>query len=214
MKIAILGAESTGKTQLAQALCKALTTLSTKPIWVPEVLRHWCDARGRTPLAHEQMAIATAQTAALEGFATTSVRISDTTALMTAVYSDLLFNDSTLYAYGLAQQRKFDITLVTGLDLAWVPDGLQRDGVRAQHATDDRLRQVLHANSVPYVTVYGSGNQRTQCALQAISHLESTAMQNDYVPAAWHWNCENCSDALCERRLFSQLLQTSASVQV
>ena len=214
MKIAILGAECTGKTQLAQDLCEALSTPAIQPIWVPEVLRKWCDAHRRTPLAHEQLDIAKAQTSDIENNHTTSVVISDTTALMTAVYSDLLFNDPTLYAYGLKEQRKFDITLLTGLDLPWTPDGLQRDGVLAQRATDERLRQVLNDNALPYATVYGTGKSRTQCALQAINQKRHVTSPDQYSPTAWHWNCENCSDAHCERRLFSQLLDGTSSVQV
>jgi thymidylate kinase len=56
--IAIVGAESTGKTTLAQALCEALQARSGRRVaWVPEVLRGWCERAGRTPLAHEQASI-------------------------------------------------------------------------------------------------------------------------------------------------------------
>ena len=49
LRIALIGAESTGKTALAQALVpriQALTGLSCT--WVPESLRIWCDVMGRT----------------------------------------------------------------------------------------------------------------------------------------------------------------------
>ena len=54
MKIAILGAESTGKTQLAQALSAHWNALGQSALWVPEVLREWCDRESRTPHQHEQ----------------------------------------------------------------------------------------------------------------------------------------------------------------
>jgi len=47
--IALLGAESTGKTSLSLALAKALTLRGRQVTVVPEVLRQWCDQHGRTP---------------------------------------------------------------------------------------------------------------------------------------------------------------------
>ena len=60
--IAVLGAESTGKTSLAQGLSAHLSqTTSLRCTWVPEWLRQWCADQGRTPRADEQAAIAHTQ---------------------------------------------------------------------------------------------------------------------------------------------------------
>ena len=98
LRIAIVGAESTGKTTLAQALAKHIAQLTgLRSAWVPEVLRAWCDEHGRTPRADEQHGLALAQTAAIEHAAAhNDVLVCDTTALMTAVYSRLLFHDTSL----------------------------------------------------------------------------------------------------------------------
>jgi nicotinamide riboside kinase len=77
MKIALLGAESTGKTQLAQSLAAHWTAQGDHALWVPELLREWCDREGRTPLAHEQWDICQEQArrvllaTAVDGFSTT-----------------------------------------------------------------------------------------------------------------------------------------------
>ena len=56
--IAIVGAESTGKTTLAAALAQRLAADTGRSVaWVPEVLREWCAHSGRTPLVHEQASI-------------------------------------------------------------------------------------------------------------------------------------------------------------
>ncbi len=209
MKIAILGAECTGKTQLALALVQALNPQGEVAL-VPEVLREWCAKHGRTPQREEQAGIAQEQTRRVQTTASHGFLIADTAALMTAVYSDLLFNDVTLYSYALEQHRCYDLTLLTGLDLAWKPDGVQRDGPHSQEPVDACLRQVLDTHSIPYAVVYGTGNARTQCALQAIDqHLQIPQHWPSAEPA-WQWNCEKCSDAVCEHRLFSRLLQEQA----
>lgn len=209
MKIAILGAECTGKTQLAQTLVQALNERGSASM-VPEVLREWCTQHGRTPQCEEQAAIAQEQTLRVQAAAPHGFLIADTTALMTAVYSDLLFNDVTLYSYALEQHRCYDLTLLTGLDLAWKPDGMQRDGPHSQAPMDARLREVLDAHTIPYSVVYGTGNERTQCALQAIDQHLQIPQHRPQAEPAWQWNCEKCSDAVCEHRLFSRLLQKQA----
>ena len=58
MKIAILGAESTGKSSLAADLAAALREKGHSVHPLGEYLREWCDLHGRTPQPDEQAAIA------------------------------------------------------------------------------------------------------------------------------------------------------------
>ena len=60
-RIAIVGAESTGKSWLAQTLTEVLSARGESVQWVHEHLRTWCAREGRTPLPHEQLPIAQAQ---------------------------------------------------------------------------------------------------------------------------------------------------------
>src|SRR5690606_9287669 len=123
-KVALLGAESTGKTQLSQDLAVALRAEGLRVAVVPEVLREWCAREGRTPRPEEQLPIAQEQERRVDAaMAGSDLVIADTTALMVAVYSAMLFEDGTLYTYALERQRGYHLTLVTGLDLPWVADG-------------------------------------------------------------------------------------------
>jgi len=131
-------------------------------------------------------------------------------ALTEALTRDLLFQDTSFYPQALRLHRQFSLTLLTGLDLpsASLPDG------RVQPALfDQRLRQVMDGQAIPYAVVYGRGQDRTDCALQAIAHHNSRAPTRPRSTATpWHWNCDTCSDADCEHRLFRALLK-SASVR-
>jgi len=209
MKIALLGAESTGKTRLADDLGAHLRRQGKSVAVVPEVLREWCQREGRTPRPEEQMPIAQEQESRVDAAAATSeVVITDTTALMVAIYSALLFEDGSLYQFALARQRSYSRTLLTGLDLPWVADGLQRDGPHVREPVDAMIRTALSRAAIDYRVVYGNGPERLANALAAI---ESTAT----VPAAtagpeqgrpWQWTCEKCGDPDCEHRLFRALL--------
>jgi nicotinamide riboside kinase len=59
LKIALLGAESTGKSELASQLNKYFRDLGKTVNFVPEYLRTWCEQENRTPRQDEQLAIAT-----------------------------------------------------------------------------------------------------------------------------------------------------------
>ena len=211
MRIALLGAECTGKTQLAADLVQTLNTPAGSAVVLPEVLRAWCTENARTPESHEQWPIARQQAFNVEKTPDPGYVLADTTPLMTAVYSDLLFQDTTLYPFALHHQALYDLTLVMGLDLPWVADGIQRDGPAVRARVDARLRQVLDTEALPYCMVYGTGSARTACALQAIAHHCGTASTSAHKRASsWQWNCEKCSDARCEHQLFSALLKADS----
>ena len=224
-RIALLGAESTGKTQLGLALALALRARGQEVHLVSEYLRTWCDAQGRTPEPHEQAQIAQQQADAVLQHTSGTV-IADTTPMMTAVYSHKLFNDKSLYAMAAAHQRMYDMTWVTGLDLPWVADGLQRDGPQVREPVDALVRAALHSAGVAYKVVYGQGEERLNNALLALGwedkvanplhHTMMSAAQTTRTQAQYAlnrgrtaWACDKCSDAECEHRLFTDLLKAA-----
>ena len=210
MKIAIVGAECCGKSTLSLALHSALQSRHGVVTTVPEYLREWCASHGRTPLAPEQAHIAAVQAERMERASTAWV-VADTSPLVTAVYSDVIFQDPSLYPSAVAFQRTMDLTLLLALDLPWVADGIQRDGIAMQHRIDARLRARLQEHQIPFATVYGHGEQRLAAALQAIDHANRHHRDQQPGPAAaWVWTCDNCSDPGCEHRLFSRLTDSNS----
>lgn len=217
-RIALLGAESTGKTWLAQALADDLRARGLRVGVVPEVLRDWVAREGRTPRPHEQPAIAAEQARQVLALADHAVVIADTTPLMTAVYSDWLFGDPSLYDFGLAHQRLYTHTLLTGLDLPWQADGLQRDGPHVRAPVDARLRAALGRAGLPYQVIYGRGVHRLAAARAAVGLANASVLiatddqailakgQKDTQSSPGHRCDGRCSDPDCERRLFTALL--------
>lgn len=197
MIIAIVGAESTGKTMLAQALADRL-----RAAWVPEVLREWCDREGRTPRIDEQRAIGAEQQRRIETAADVhEIVFADTAPLMTAVYSDLVFGDRSLYDEALAwHARRVSATLLTGLDLPWQADGLMRDGPQVRTPVDRHVRDALAARGIPFGVVYGRGELRTEAALAALRPLLPTAQERAGQPLRMR-RCLECVDPDCEQAL-------------
>ena len=210
VKIALLGAESTGKTRLADELATHLRSQGRSVAVVPEVLREWCAREQRTPRPEEQLSIAQEQERRVDAAAANAqVVIADTTALMVAIYSAMLFEDGTLYQFALARQRSYSLTLVTGLDLPWIADGLQREGPHVREPVDAMIREALGRAQVPYRMVYGSGEERLLNALAAIGvprGTEGPASPSGAGPRPWMWSCDKCSDPQCEHRLFTSMI--------
>ncbi len=174
---------------------------------VEEVLREWCAREGRTPRPEEQLPIAQEQERRVDAAAADAqVVVTDTTAVMVAIYSAMLFADGTLYRFALERQRGYDLTLVTGLDIPWVADGLQRDGPHVREPVDALVRDALQQAGVAYRVVYGSGDDRLRSALAPVLQLLGQAPTGDPSAASWTWSCDKCSDPDCEHRLFRRLL--------
>ncbi|MDH4451149.1 MAG: ATP-binding protein [Rhodoferax sp.] len=205
MKIAILGAESTGKSTLCHALARRLKHAGLSTVVVNEYLREWCVTAGRTPGADEQAAIAQEQSRRIHCHRNAHV-VADTTALMTAVYSDVLFQDSSLYGPGIADIRRFAHVLVTATDLPWEADSYFRDGPGAQQTIEQRLRQVLHHHGISYSMVYGNGEQRVRAAMAAVMPSTLASDEESASYRRWMAGCEKCSDAACEHRIFRKLV--------
>ena len=206
LNIAVLGAECTGKSSLVAALQAHWQARGARVVVADEVLRIWCAQQGRTPLAHEQKAIAQAQADLAEHASDVDYLIADTSPLMTAIYSDVLFQDPSLYPFALSHQRIYQHTLVAGLDLPWQADGIQRDGPAMREQIDARLREVLQREGLAFSMVYGQGPQRLAGALAVLEPGASTVPQ---ARSSWRWLCDKCSDADCEHRLFSDLQATA-----
>lgn len=215
--IAIVGAESTGKTQLARELSAALAEHTGAPTtWVPEALRQWCDERGRTPRLDEQAAIALEQHRRIDAAAAAhTIVVADTTALMTAVYSKLLFGDESLRTEALRLHARCTVTLLTALDLPWMPDGLQRDGPQVREPVDALVRQWLAEHGIEWSVVSGHGERRLQTALDAVAPilrrqpasgrgLFTRLAERNAAPAARTWICESCDSPDCEHALLRQ----------
>lgn len=202
--IAIVGAESTGKTTLAGELQAALQQDGRSVALVGEYLREFCDRQARTPRVDEQAGIAQEQTRRIAAAASThDIVIADTTALMIAVYSEQVFGDRSLYDSAIEAQRGCTLTLLTALDIPWQADGLQRDGPQVREPVTALVRAALARGGLGYSVVAGTGPARLSHALLAVRHalLEPSVLDEARANPRWQWVCERCGDAECERHL-------------
>lgn len=168
--ICLIGAECTGKTTLAQALAEQMGGL-----WVPEYLRSFTEQQGRTPERTEQLQILQEQVRQETQALATARRqrqalvFCDTAPLLTAVYSDCVFADTSLYPQAHGLHARYALTLLLEPDIPWVADGLQRDGVEFRAAVQARIEQALADWAWPHVRISGTAEQRLAQACDAVA---------------------------------------------
>jgi NadR type nicotinamide-nucleotide adenylyltransferase len=158
-RVAILGAESTGKSTLAPALAARYGTL-----WVPEYLREFVETRQRVPFEHDQVEIARTQREREDAMsalpAARRYLFCDTTPLMTAVYSRIYWGRVPPDLLAMEAAHDYAYTLVAGLDLPWVPDGLQRESEEVREQVHASLLAVLRERGIPFTLLEGDLPQR------------------------------------------------------
>lgn len=151
-RIAILGAESSGKSTLAEALARRYAT-----VWVPEYLREFVDTHARTPYEEDQFGIARTQREREDAASLEANRFlfCDTTPLMTALYSRVYWGrvDAQLAAFDT--RHDYALTLVTAPDTPWEPDGLQRESEEVRQRVHSMLLETLAARGIDYVLLQG-----------------------------------------------------------
>lgn len=167
-RIAILGAESTGKSTLAAALAAHYQT-----VWVAEYLREFVESKQRTPWEEEQLPIAITQREREKKSETLARRFMfcDTSPLMTAVYSEHYFGQADAELNALASLHDYAATIVTAPTTPWIPDGLQRESDVVRQQIHARLLHKLDGGGVKYLLVDGSTQQRmSQVASYLVQH--------------------------------------------
>lgn len=170
LRVAVVGAECTGKTSLCTALAARHGGL-----WVPETLREFVDRHARPPQQHEQHAVMREQVAreaeALARARETLVPLVafDSAPLVTALYSEMYFADGSLLATALEHHRRaYDATLLAGIDLPWEPDGAQRDGPQQRERFHALLVDCLARHGIAHTLVQDTGAARLLNAQRAL----------------------------------------------
>ena len=180
LRIAIVGAECSGKTSLAQSLASSFSK-EYPSAYVPEYLRLFVDQENRTPRTDEQVGIAQEQQALERKLANDLIQqhnhpefvllFCDTTPLMTCIYSEVVFGGTNPELIEMAQTHDYDLTIFTQIDFPWQEDGLQRDGPVAQTKVHFRVKARLEELQIPYQSAFGDLGLRllkTQNSVRAL----------------------------------------------
>lgn len=172
LRIAIFGAESTGKTALAAALAAHFG----EP-WSPEFVREFWDAHGGTITAADLDAIARGQIANEDAATARARRVvfHDTELLTCVLWDELLFPGKCppwVRAEAERRARGIALWLLCDTDLPWTPDPQRCFPDATGRAMCRKLwRDTLEQRALPFADITGTGPKRTAHAITAVERL-------------------------------------------
>jgi nicotinamide riboside kinase len=177
----LTGAESTGKTTLAETLARHYHT-----VWVPEYVRIFVEEQGALPVYKDVERIARGtlgHEAALRPQARRLLLL-DTDLVTVCLYSHYYFGRCPAWVEQASRAHHADLYLLAEDDIPWVPDPGQRDGPEIRAALQPLFRAELKRRGVPTVRITGSLAERIETAIAAIDRLLTAPPQRPGVPAS------------------------------
>ena len=168
-KIAIIGPESTGKSELCQHLAFHYQTE-----WVPEFARFYLDRLDRPYEQHDLKAIAEAQLQWEDDKAEYSNRylFCDTNLIVIKIWSDHKYGSTDPWIAEQLQDRAYDFYLLNNIDIPWTPDP-QREHPTLRKHFFEVYRSYLIDHNLPFSIVSGIEGDRKKSAVDAIeSHFD------------------------------------------
>jgi NadR type nicotinamide-nucleotide adenylyltransferase len=167
-RIVLIGAESTGKSTLAQAL----SGYYGEP-WTAEYVRYYVDRIGRELNESDLEPIAIGQLAQEDCYLKMACRLilHDTNILSSIIYANYYFGRSIEWVNDDFLNRSYDLYLLCLPDIPWVPDPGQRESPQARAKLHQHFKDGLDQLQLPYITLSGSQTARFGEAIQAIDAL-------------------------------------------
>jgi NadR type nicotinamide-nucleotide adenylyltransferase len=166
-RIAIVGPECTGKTELAKELAAHYHTP-----WVPEFARTYIDSLTRPYSKEDLLLIARGQLRTedeLAGQAKHMV-ICDTNLLVIKIWSEFKYGECDPEILNNLTSRKYACHLLTDIDIPWQNDP-QREHPDKREFFHSLFKKELNRLNLPFTEIRGSKSQRLKLAIKAIDEL-------------------------------------------
>ena len=160
-RVAIIGAESTGKTWLAENLGTHYECL-----WVPEYSREYLEALNRPYTQADVEAIARGQLELedrMAAIAQGTFLFCDTNLLVIKIWMDSSYGSTPPWVLDEIPRRTYAHHFLTDFDIPYEPDPLREHPELREHYTQ-KYEEALVAFNIPYTKVSGTKEQRLrQC---------------------------------------------------
>lgn len=169
LKIAIVGPECTGKSDLAAYLADHFDTE-----WAPEYARGYIDNLVRPYEPEDLVTIAHGQLRLEKEWALTANKFlfCDTTLLVLKVWSEFKFGTCDPEIIQELENSFYDLHLLTYVDIPWEDDP-QREHPDKREELYQIYRNELTKMKVPFVEIRGQREERRDTAIEALKKLKA-----------------------------------------
>ena len=176
-RICLIGPESTGKTELAEALARSLGLP-----WVPEYAREYAEAHPRELTAADVEPIARGQLALEDAVPPPAVL--DTDLISTVVYARYYYGECPAWIERAARDRRADLYLLCDTDIPWRADRARSGGSADEREEQfDAFRRALDEFEVRWTIVSGEWEERLAAAVESCKAVKlESGGSNDTLP--------------------------------
>lgn len=166
-KIAVIGPECTGKSDLSAFLADHFNT-----VWVPEYARGYLGNLTRPYQQHDLLSIAHGQLRIEDEWMrdANALLICDTNLYVIKVWSEFRFGVCDPGILKSIASRQYDLYLLTNVDLPWEADPLREHPDKRQQLYEIFYREMTE-QSVPFIEIKGERTERRKTAIDAIQKL-------------------------------------------
>ena len=186
-KIVVIGPESTGKSTLCEQLAAHYKT-----DWVREYAREYLLTNGKKYTHDNLLDIAKGQVEKEEltvdswqlraGEEQLPIFI-DTDMYVMKVWSEFVFQKCNNWILNRIVERKYDLYLLCNIDLPWVKDELREyPDLASREKLYHYYKESMIEQSVPWVGISGSYEERLQKAISAVDALGVKTVLNRQTP--------------------------------
>jgi NadR type nicotinamide-nucleotide adenylyltransferase len=172
-KVAIIGPECTGKSELSQYLATELNT-----VWVNEYARQYIGNLDRPYAPEDLLTIAKGQLELEDLMAAKANRllICDTNLYVISIWSNFKYRYVDPWIQRQIATRKYDLYLLTYIDIPWENDPQREHPHQREHLYALYLKE-MKAQSVPFVEIKGDRDLRKTVAKESVAKLLGTRTQ-------------------------------------
>lgn len=177
IKVAILGAESTGKTTLSRDLAEYFDSF-----WVPEYMRTYLqekwDDKQLSCTWEDLLPIAQGQTALENKLAKQTAQLPsknrylfcDTSLFELMVYANWYYGDCPEALAKAALAHHYDLILLTKVDIPWIADDLRDSPYQREEISEYFASQLTH-HQKPFCRIGGDRDERVRQVVDWLSKL-------------------------------------------
>lgn len=168
-KVAIIGPECTGKTDLSHRLAAYFKTE-----WVPEYARQYLNKLNRPYERSDLTKIAHGQVRMEDEWAREAKRvlICDTNLTVIKVWSEFKYGERDPEIIQVMKNRHYDLLLVTDIDIPWEDDPQREHPDKREHFRDVYITEAQESG-IPFAIIEGTREQRLKKAVEEIEKILS-----------------------------------------
>ncbi len=164
-RIAIVGAESSGKTTLCHDLASHFAAA-----WLPEFAREYFEQKNSLNYDIEDIVRIGAEQLRREQIHPAKLLFCDSNLLINRIWAEVRFGRCPEWITQHYRPHDYLLHLLPTPDIPWEPDPL-RENPHDREALFDRYQQALIDTGCPYLVVTGTRDERVQQVVQELRRL-------------------------------------------